>query len=154
MLVLFAIAVVHNSFPVVTAICLTAVALQSLHRDKTEVMNGIHRAGMPLVSPPAAAACLCTSLPASACLPAQLPDSLLLLLIMLPRPSAKTSVDLFNRPISLVRLVQSALNPRDSASRCSGRDRDRDRDRVTLVRLAPPLLVALRRMQRLMQVCV
>ena len=48
--------------------------------------------------------------------------------------AAKTSVDLFNRPISLFRQMKTALKG------------------VTLVRLAPPLLVTLRRMQRVMQV--
>lgn len=62
--------------------------------------------------------------------------------------AAKSSLDLFGRPISLARLVLSALNPR-AAGAGSGSAAG-----VTLVRLAPPLLVALRRMQRVMQVLV
>lgn len=51
-------------------------------------------------------------------------------------PSARTSVDLFGRPLSLFAQLQRLASLR----------------RVSLVRLAPPLLEALRRMQRLMQV--
>lgn len=58
--------------------------------------------------------------------------------------TAKTSVDLFNRPISLFRQMKSALTRANSTGGSS--------EQVTLVRLAPPLLVALRRMQRILQV--